>query len=147
LWLLAVAVVGVIGFALARRAYRAGDPIAEVAAVGLMAVLLSPVAWVHHFAWVVVVIAALLGDGRDRRRLVYAAIITAWFLARLPWWGISWVANDWPVLWFGRILQNSYCLGGLLALALLWRVVPKEARQPVAAEGGVEVERGLPLGQ
>ena len=124
LWLLAVLVVGVVGFALARRAYRAGDAVAEVAAVGLMAVLLSPVAWVHHFAWMVVVIAALLGDGRDRRRMVFAGIVLAWFLARLPWWGISWVANDWPVLWFGKLLQNSYCLGALVALALLWRVVP-----------------------
>ncbi|GAA4351358.1 glycosyltransferase 87 family protein [Angustibacter luteus] len=146
LWLLAVLVVGVIGFTLARRAYRAGDPIAEVAAVGLMAVLLSPVAWVHHYAWVVLVIAALVGDGRDRRRLVFAGIITAWFLARLPWWGISWVANDWPVLWFGRILQNSYCLGGLLALALLWRVVPSPGAAGRVAQDVRDSEQDMPLG-
>ena len=38
LWLACVAVVGVFGFWLARRAYLAGDSISEVAAVGLMAV-------------------------------------------------------------------------------------------------------------
>ena len=39
LWLACVAVVAVVGFALARRAYRLHDSIAEVAVVGLMAVL------------------------------------------------------------------------------------------------------------
>ena len=42
IWLVCVAVVGVFGFWLARRLYLAGDSIGEVAAVGLMACLLSP---------------------------------------------------------------------------------------------------------
>ena len=93
----------------ARRAYLAGDSISEVAAVGLMAVLLSPVAWIHHLHWMVVVIFAILGADplRDRRRLVAAGILTAWFLCRLPWWGISWLNHpEWPEL-PGRVLQNA----------------------------------------
>jgi alpha-1,2-mannosyltransferase len=122
LWLFLVAVVGFIGFQLARRAYLAGDSISEVAAIGLMAVLLSPVAWIHHLHWMVVVIFAVLGADplRDRRRLVAAAVITGFFLCRLPWWGITWLSHpDWPS-WIGRILQNSDTFGSLLALALLW---------------------------
>jgi alpha-1,2-mannosyltransferase len=126
LWLVAAVVVAAAGYAVARRAYLAGDPVAEVAAMGLMAVTLSPVAWIHHFAWMVVVVAALVGDGRSRRRLVMGAVITAWFLCRGPWWGISWIAAGWPPIAVGRLLQNSDLLGALVALALLWRVVPSD---------------------
>jgi alpha-1,2-mannosyltransferase len=133
IWLVCVAVVAVVGFHLARRAYLAGDSISEVAAVGLMAVLLSPVAWIHHLHWMVVVIFAILGADplRDRRRLVAAGILTAWFLCRLPWWGISWLNHpEWPEL-PGRVLQNADTFGALLALGLLgWslsRTIPLRA--------------------
>lgn len=122
LWLACVLVAGVIGFALARRRFLAGDSIGEVAVVGLLACLLSPVAWIHHYHWIVVVIFALLGatPWRDRRRLVAAGVVTAWFLCRMPWWGIAWLNHrDWPAL-PGRLLQNADLAGGLLALALLW---------------------------
>jgi alpha-1,2-mannosyltransferase len=122
LWLALVAIVGVLGFRLALRRYRAGDSIGEVAVVGLLACLLSPVAWIHHYHWIVVVILALLGADplRDRRRVVAAGVVTAWFLCRMPWWGIAWLNHrDWPQL-PGRLLQNADLAGGLLALALLW---------------------------
>ena len=121
MWSVFAGVVAVVGFRLAKRAYAAGDSITEVAAVGLMACLLSPVAWIHHFHWVVVVILAILGADplRDRRRLLAAGAITAWFLCRLPWWGISWLANGWSPEWFGRVLQNADLVGALLALWLL----------------------------
>jgi alpha-1,2-mannosyltransferase len=122
LWVVSVVVVGFIGFQLARRAYLAGDSISEVAAVGLMAVLLSPVAWIHHLHWMVVVIFAVLGADplRDRRRLWAAGAITAFFLCRMPWWGISWLSHpEWPQ-WPGRLLQNADTFFSLVALALLW---------------------------
>lgn len=145
IWLLLVAVVGVAGFALARRLYRAGDTIGEVAAVGLMAVLLSPVAWIHHYHWMVVVIFAILGPNplRDRRRLVSAAVLTAWFLARMPWWGITWLNHPDLAPLPGRLLQNADAAGGLLALALLWWVTRPEARAaPTDARGGGPVLSG-----
>lgn len=119
LWLFLALAVGAWGLAVARRAHRLADPVAEVAAVGLVALLVSPVSWIHHFAWIVVVVGALIGDGRSRRRLVFAGLITAWFLCRLPWWGITWIAEDYPVRWFGRSIQNADTVGALLALALL----------------------------
>ena len=41
-----------------------------------MAVLLSPVAWIHHLHWMVVVVFAVLGADplRDRRRLLAAGV-------------------------------------------------------------------------
>ncbi|WP_405142700.1 glycosyltransferase 87 family protein [Sphaerisporangium sp. NBC_01403] len=62
LWLALVAVVAWYGFRHARRAMREGDRMTAVALTGLMAVLLSPVAWIHHLAWVVVALAALAGS-------------------------------------------------------------------------------------
>lgn len=119
LWLALALAVAAWGLQVARRAHRAGDPVGEVAAMGLVAVLCSPVSWIHHFAWMVVVVAALVGDGRSRRRLVFAGVITAWFLARLPWWGMPWLDADSPARWAGRALQNADTAGALLALLLL----------------------------
>lgn len=140
LWLVLVAVVGVFGFRLARRMWLRDDSVGEVAVVGLLACLLSPVAWIHHFHWVVVVILALLGAQPWRRapgaqwwrsrRLVAALAVTAWFLMRMPWWGISWLNHpEWPEL-PGRILQNADVAGGLVALGLLWWVGRDEAPDP-----------------
>jgi alpha-1,2-mannosyltransferase len=125
LWLGLVVVVGVLGFGLARRFHRAGDPVGEVAVVGLLACLLSPVAWVHHYHWVVVVVLALLGDRPEEspRRLWSAVGVTVFFTMRLPWWGIDWLAHGgWPEL-PGRVLQNADVAGGLAALFLLWWAV------------------------
>lgn len=121
LWLVLVLAVAAFGFALARRAYRAGDSITEVATIGLMACLLSPVAWIHHFHWMVVVILAVLGarPWLDRRRAWAAGLLWVWFTCRLPWWGISWIAAGWPPQAIGRLLQNADLVGALLALGLL----------------------------
>ncbi len=140
IWLLAVAVVGVLGFALARRFHRAGDSVGEVAVVGLLACLLSPVAWIHHYHWVVVVVLALLGSRpwEQPRRLWAGLGITAFFLCRLPWWGIDWLGQtSWPQ-WPGRVLQNADVGGGLAALFLLWWAVRPEGRAPRPDPGGRE---------
>ncbi|WP_377639038.1 glycosyltransferase 87 family protein [Oryzobacter terrae] len=137
IWLVLVALVGGFGFWLARRRYLEGDSIGEVAVVGLMACLLSPVAWVHHYHWVVVVVLAVLGADplRERWRLWAGAGLTVFFVCRLPWWGIDWLAHrDWPQ-WPGRVLQNADVAGGLLALYLLWWVARP---RPGTADGGTE---------
>ena len=124
LWLVVIAAVGWFGFRMARRRHLEGDSIGEVAVVGLLACLISPVAWVHHYHWVVVVVFALLGADplRERWRLWAGLGVTVFFTMRLPWWGIDWLAHrDWPS-WPGRVLQNADVAGGLLALFLLWWV-------------------------
>jgi len=137
IWLVLVAVVGAFGFWLARRLFRAGDSIGEVAVVGLLACLLSPVAWIHHFHWVVVVVFALLGADplRERRRLWAGLGVTAFFLCRLPWWGIDWLNHpSWPAF-PGRVLQNADVFGALAALWLLWWAVRPGTPSPDATGG------------
>jgi alpha-1,2-mannosyltransferase len=141
IWLVLVVVVGVFGFWLARRLWLRDDSVGEVAVVGLLACLLSPVAWIHHYHWVVVVVLALLGAQPWRRsraqawwrsrRLFAGLVVTAWFLMRMPWWGISYLNHpQWPEL-PGRILQNADVAGGLVALGLLWWVNRDDSRPVV----------------
>lgn len=128
LWLVLAASVAWVGFALARRWYLRDDSIAEVGTIGLLACLISPVAWIHHYHWIVPVIFALLGAQplRDRTRLWLAAIVTGWFLLRMPWWGISYLNHpDWWAL-PGRMLQNADLVGGLVALGSLWWIERRE---------------------
>ncbi|MGV9777098.1 glycosyltransferase 87 family protein [Streptosporangium sp. NPDC003464] len=119
IWLALVAVVGWYGFRHARRALLDGHAAAGAALVGLMAVLLSPVAWIHHLAWVVVVLGALAGDGRDPVRVRVAAGVWLYYVLPIPWWGVAIKAAEVPVLSpvLGKIVQNGFGLG---ALALVW---------------------------
>ncbi|MFK4036405.1 glycosyltransferase 87 family protein [Nonomuraea wenchangensis] len=127
IWLVLVAVVAWFGFRGARDAYRAGDPLTAVALVGLMAVLLSPVAWIHHLAWIVVVLGAIVGDGRDpvRRRVAGGAWL--YYVVPVPWWGVALIAAGIPgvSLVLGKIVQNGFGLGALVLVWLLVSWLPK----------------------
>ncbi len=130
LWLLLAGAVAVLGFGLARRFWLAGDGVAEVATVGLVAFLVSPVSWIHHLHWVVVVVFAILGADplRERARLWAGLAVTGWMLGRFVWWGVSMIAAGQPWVLPGRILQNSDCALAVVALVLLWRLaLPRSA--------------------
>ncbi len=115
IWLLLVAVVGWYGFRGALRAYRRQEEMTAVALTGLMAVLLSPVAWIHHLAWVVIVLAAIVGDGRDQVRVRIAVGVWLFYVVPVPWWGVALKVAGVPVL--DKIVQDGFGLG---ALALVW---------------------------
>ncbi|MFI6534723.1 glycosyltransferase 87 family protein [Nonomuraea sp. NPDC050547] len=119
IWVAVIAFIGWYGFRGAYRAYQAKDMVTAVALTGLMAVLLSPVAWIHHLAWVVVVLGAIVGDGRDRVRLWVAAGVWLYYVVPVPWWGVSLKALEIPAVSpvLGKIVQNGYGLG---AIALVW---------------------------
>lgn len=96
LWLLLVAVVGGIGLIRAAGASKRGNELAGVAITGLLTVLLSPVAWIHHLVWVVLVIGVIVGTGRNVRRLAAAAVVTIVFSLSIPWWADSQVLHHIP---------------------------------------------------
>ncbi|MFF0573348.1 glycosyltransferase 87 family protein [Streptosporangium saharense] len=127
LWLALVAVIAWYGFRHARRAMLDGHPTTAVALVGLMAVLLSPVAWIHHLAWVVVVLGALVGDGRDPVRVRVAAGVWLYYVLPVPWWGVTIKAAEIPVLSpvVGKIVQNGFGLGALVLVWLLAVWLPR----------------------
>ena len=140
LWVLLAGAVAVLGLRLARRFWLAGDTIAEVATVGLVAFLVSPVSWIHHLHWVVVVVFAVLGSDplRDRTRLWAGLGLTGWMLGRFVWWGVSLIAAGQPWVLPGRILQNSDCALAVIALVLLWRVALPRDLRPRSAEISAE---------
>ncbi|WP_329249224.1 glycosyltransferase 87 family protein [Actinoallomurus sp. NBC_01490] len=122
IWLVCVAIVAYFGFRAARAAWRDGDEIRGIAITGLIAVLVSPVSWIHHLAWLVVVLGAIVGDGRDLRRVVLGAGVWLFYVLEVPWWGITMLAHHIGPRFLGRIVQDAYGLGALLLLVGLWRV-------------------------
>ncbi|GAA4140995.1 glycosyltransferase 87 family protein [Actinomadura keratinilytica] len=149
LWLALVAFVGYHGFRLARRATLAADAmppgpdarsalLAGVAITGLLSVLLSPVGWIHHLVWIIPVIGAVAGDGRNVRRCLFAGLIWLYFLFPLPWWGTRLIGPDHsiPSIVVGRIIQSSFGLAALALIVLLGRRLIDRVRmsgRPVSA--------------
>lgn len=82
-----VVIVAVVGFWRASRASRGGNELAGVALAGLLAVLLSPVAWIHHMVWIILVIGVIVGAGVSVRRVLVAAAVTVFFVLSVPWIG------------------------------------------------------------
>lgn len=142
LWLVLAIVVAVAGYSWARRASFAGDEIRAVAIVGLLAVLLSPVAWIHHLAgFIPLVIGAIVGDGRDFRRVGYAVLTTVFFMLELPWWGDSILGHRHSWHFGARVLQDSFALGALFAVWLLSRMGARRAVRTTAVEKPQPVSR------
>jgi len=132
-------VVAVAGFWLSARLDRLGEPVAMVAAVGMVAVLVSPVSWIHHWQWGVVVIGALLGDGRGRRRVGTALAATVVLALKLPWWGGAWPGHGPLVTLAGRLCEQAYTVFAAGALVALWWVfvASKEGAQDAGVQKGV----------
>jgi alpha-1,2-mannosyltransferase len=138
-WALSVLVVAVLGYWLSARLDRLGEPVAVVAALGMLAFLLSPVSWIHHMYWGVVALGALLGDGRRWARIAAAAGVYAVLYSRLPSTGDSLRGQPgWRHL-LGVVDQQAYCWLGLAVLAALWLLVARgRAAAPVRGAGAAE---------
>ncbi len=111
LWGVLALAAAVAGFALARALFRRGDLVGEVAACGLVALLVSPVSWLHHYLWGVVVLGALVGDARVRARVVaaVAGLLLLWIA--WPWWGANLLAERSVPTAVARFVQNGTCGG------------------------------------
>ncbi len=139
-WLVCVVLVAVPSFLLAKRFHDLGDRAAEVGVVGLMAVLLSPVAWIHHLHWLVVLLPAVIGDGRRRRRWIIAAAYLGLFMWRMPWTGHGMLLyQDLPPAGnaVAMVLQDGFGLLALLLLVILWRLSYDGHHQGVVQVPGV----------
>jgi len=129
-YVLLVIAVSAAALPLARRFDRLGEPVAVVAVVGMTAYLISPVSWVHHMHWGVVVIGALLGDARDPRRAAAALCGAVLLWIRMPWWGANLLAGDEVPNVVARVVQNSYSWWAGLSLLALWLLVARRAADP-----------------
>jgi alpha-1,2-mannosyltransferase len=122
LWLISVLIVAVVGYRKASAVSASGHELDAVALVGMLQVLLSPVAWIHHLAgFVPLAVGALIGDGRRRSRVVTGVLIAVFFSLEIPWWGQALLGHHPSGHFFWRLLQDSYTVGALIAAWLLGR--------------------------
>ena len=116
----AVILVAVVGYRQAVRAQRV-DEVAGVGLTGLLAVLLSPVAWIHHLVWLPLVIGTVIADGRSPRRVAAGLGLVVFFVLRVPWIGFHMLHTAWPQP-AARIVQDGF---GLMAVVLIATVRPQ----------------------
>jgi alpha-1,2-mannosyltransferase len=128
-WLAAVVVVFVYGLRAAVEASRGGEELRAVAIIGLVGVLVSPISWIHHLVWVVPAIAVIVGAGRYRAQVALAFLITALFVARLPYFG----HDELKTGLLAAVLKDSYGLGCVALLVYLARRSRARAAHPVSA--------------
>ncbi len=155
-WLALALVVAWFGFSWARRATLASGAasgadaysllLAGVAIVGLLSVVLSPVGWIHHLVWMIAVIGALVGDGRDTRRCLVAFGLWLLFLFPVPWWARGLIGPDHSAatVFAGQVLRDSFGIAALVSIMVLgtWLVKrldpdkhPRDASQPQVGLG------------
>ncbi len=129
LWLVAAVLVLVLGMRRAITVYRAGDELTAAVLVGLMSFALSPVSWIHHLCWVMLVIGVVADDLTDPVRVRWACYLTVLFVLRVPWYG-STMAMHHGVLYPARLLEDAF---GLAVLGLLFCLPPRSASTLAAA--------------
>jgi alpha-1,2-mannosyltransferase len=83
-WLLLAPIVAVVGLTRAQRASAAGNRLAAAALVGITSELVAPVSWMHHAAWLVPALGAMVGDGRQRPRVAGAVAVWVVLLFLVP---------------------------------------------------------------
>jgi alpha-1,2-mannosyltransferase len=132
LWAVAAAAVAVAGFAVVRRLAGRSGELQALAVTALIAVLVSPVAWIHHYVVVVLALGAIVADGRTRGRVWLAAGTALYFALTIPWWGQALLAQrDVPVL-VARVVQDGFGLAALLLVMVLARLRAAGERVPAA---------------
>lgn len=152
--------VAVAGFALALAAFRRGDELLGVACTALTGLLVSPVSWTYHYAWIVPVLVAtgaVAAQVPARLRWLAVGLPGVLVLAFLAWpmqgrgdriaapRGLLWHLPDIedPSTWHGvqRVVGDTYTLVslGLLVLAALWLRRPETAVEPEPAMAGSTV--------
>jgi len=138
LWLAIALLIAVAGFAAARAVHRRGQDMAGIAITGLLAALLSPVAWIHHLCWVVVVIGVLVGDGRNRRRVLAAAATSALFASNLPVRGKFLLEASAAPIWVTRSMEATFGVAAIILIGVIYAFRPSGADldPPVAEPAG-----------
>jgi len=140
-WALLAGAVAVLGLARAVAAARWGDELAGVTLTGLVSCLISPIAWTHHFFWVVPAVVVLvdvaagtpvraapswLHGHADRAAAVGAVLVAAVFGSSLIWFFVGATAQGAGVL--PVLGENAYLL---VSVGLLVLLPIRDVRAPV----------------
>ncbi|WP_157528085.1 glycosyltransferase 87 family protein [Nocardia sp. NRRL S-836] len=88
-WVVVLALVGVLGLAVARYVHRRGSDFLGFCAAALTGLLVSPVSWEHHWVYVVPLLVWLVVRAWQRRSAglsAVAVLLVAVFTLRVFWW-------------------------------------------------------------
>lgn len=139
-WLGLSVALAVIGLRRAREAYRGGDELGGVAVTAAVGLLVSPISWLHHFVWLLPMLGALVADGRDRARDVWAGVVCLLLLLPLGWWGWALLDDNNHAVRAAGVLAHN-------ALTLLTVVLVVGYRPPASdAVKPALVARAMPVG-
>lgn len=130
LWLLSVLGVLAVWFVRCRRAAARGDEVLGLALTGLVSVLISPVAWIHHLVWAIPAFVLLVERARPGR-LIFAGFGFLVLCSR----GVWRYEKEFSGL-EGFLFSNAYVW---VSLALLFLTPSDDRRSPDRA-GGVAAE-------
>ncbi|MDI9918429.1 glycosyltransferase 87 family protein [Rhodococcus sp. IEGM 1379] len=141
-WLAACAVLAALGILATRRAARLRGDLAAFTVVALLAAVVTPIAWTHHFVWLVPAVGVLLTPVDGRRGIpawsaVAAALTAVVVLFRLPRVGAD---LNIPIL--GFVLENSLLWAVLVVVVAL--AVPGSTQKAVAESGVDDPKSSLP---
>lgn len=123
-----IAVVGAAGLYVTTRAWRSGDDLLAVSVAGLLSCLLSPVAWTHHYVYVLPLLAWLLRESR------YALVVVLGYV-----WSFNWAARQYQHQGQGGVTGALWQLLGdefvVVATALVLWLAARAWRSRLPASG------------
>ncbi|MBW0017377.1 MAG: DUF2029 domain-containing protein [Mycobacterium sp.] len=142
LWLLLSVLVLVLVVWAVRHAVAAGYDAFGVACAALLALLISPVSWSHHWVWVVPVLISTTVVGYRERNLVLLAV-SAIGVAVTKWSQIKVLpsGHEWSAPWRLQLLGTSYVWWALAVIVTIGLTVRRRADSPItsAAAGSDDV--------
>ncbi|GAB3586921.1 glycosyltransferase 87 family protein [Calidifontibacter terrae] len=141
LWLLLSAAVLWLGMTTAKRAYETDRLPAAIAAVAITGLLISPVSWIHHHDWVLLILPVLVTFA-GRRPLGWAVVATVFviYLLKWPWWAY-WAAGSpttygtpWPFTAWIQVVGDTPLIAAVIALCAVARYLRSERAASPSAE-------------
>lgn len=137
-WLAACAVLAVLGILATRRAQRLRGDLAAFTVVALLAAVVTPIAWTHHYVWLVPAVGVLLTPLKTSGAGVVRIPAWSWaavgFTAAVVLLRLPRVGSDLDLPVVGFLLENSLLWAALVVIGAL--AVPGSTRK-VDAESGV----------
>jgi alpha-1,2-mannosyltransferase len=134
-WVAVAVLVGAAGLFLAVRLLRTGATLSGALACALTSTLISPVAWEHHWVWVVPLLILLGAQAVYSRSLLWAGltatVAVAYSLRLLTWFVPVDDAVDLHLSLPQQLAADAFPLTGLVVLAVL-AVMPR-SRQTTRA--------------
>jgi alpha-1,2-mannosyltransferase len=130
-WVVVAAAFFIAGTTAAVVIYRAGFPVWSLTAMGITALIASPISWSHHWVWCAVMLPVCVDLVRVRaqaRYAVVAVLVLLPFAAGMVFWAPHVDHRELSDTFWQQVASATYVLAGVLAVAALGWVASWSAR-------------------